>query len=73
MEQKGLIERISVEQDARLKKIVLTEKAIDVHKRITNEIESREERLRTGLSKEELNTFFKVMQKFSANMEEEND
>ena len=38
MEQKGLVERISVKSDARLKKIVLTEKAVDIHNKITEEI-----------------------------------
>lgn len=73
MEQKGYIERVSVENDARLKKIVLTEKAIEIHHKITNEIENREERLRKGVTDEELKVFFDVIQKFSNNMEEEND
>ena len=33
MEKNGLICRVSVESDARLKKIVLTEKAITIHKK----------------------------------------
>lgn len=73
MEQKGYIERVSVENDARLKKIVLTKKAIEIHQKITRDIELREERLRKGVSAEELKTFFEVMMKFSNNMEEEND
>ncbi len=73
MEQKGFIERVSVENDARLKKIVLTEKAVDIHKRITREIENREKRMRNGIADEELKIFFKVIQKVTANMEEQND
>lgn len=73
MEQKGLIERISVDTDARLKKIVLTEKAIEIHKKIVKEIEEREERLRVGVTNAELETFFNVMKKLSANMEDNND
>ena len=73
MEQKGFIERVSVENDARLKKIVLTEKAVDIHKRITKEIENREKRMRNGIAEQELKIFFKVMQKVTANMEEQND
>ena len=73
MEQKGFIERVSVENDARLKKIVLTEKAIEIHQKITKEIEIRENRLRKGVSEEELKVFFDVISKFSNNMEEEND
>lgn len=73
MEQKGLIERISVESDARLKKIVLTEKAIEIHKKIIEKISEREKRLRQDISKDDLETFFKVMKKLSANMEDSND
>ncbi len=73
MEQKGFIERISVENDARLKKIVLTEKAINQHNIIMNDIIKREKRLKNGISSEELEIFFKVMKKLTANMEEEND
>lgn len=70
MEQKGFISRVSVENDARLKKIVLTEKAVDIHKKILREIEEREKRLRENVSEEELKVFFECMQKFCANMED---
>lgn len=73
MEQKGLIQRISVETDARLKKIVLTDKAIEIHKKVILEIEEREKRLKSGISDEELKVFFSVMKKLSANMEDKND
>ena len=73
MEQKGLIERLSVESDARLKKIVLTNKAIEIHHKITEEIEHRELRLRQGIEPEDLEIFFKVMKQLSLNMEEHND
>ena len=73
MEQKGFITRVNVESDARLKKIVLTEKAIEVHKKVIKDIEDREKRLKKGISNKEINTFFSVMEKLSANMEETND
>ena len=73
MEQKGFIERQSVENDARLKKIVLTEKAIKQHNIIMNDIIKREERLKSGISEEELNVFFEVMKKLTENMEANND
>ncbi len=73
MEQKGLIERISVESDARLKKIVLTEKAFEIHRKIMLEIEEREQRLRKNISEDELTAFFNVMKKLSANMEDKDD
>ena len=73
MEQKGFIERVSVENDARLKKILLTNKAIENHEIIIKSIEKREERLKKGISDGELETFFNVMKKLTANLEEKND
>ena len=73
MEQNGFIKRVSVESDARLKKIVLTEKAIDIHKAVLNTINKREERLRKGLTEEEIAAFLKTADHLIANMEESND
>lgn len=73
MEKNGLIRRVSVENDARLKKIILTDKAIEIHKEITNDINRREKRLAEGISKEELDIFFKVANKIRNNLEEKND
>lgn len=73
MEQKGYIERIPVENDARLKKIILTESALELHKKVLTEIENREKRLRKNISSKELEIFFSTMEKLCENMEEEND
>ena len=42
MEKNGIITRESVDYDARLKKIVLTEKAIEIHKKAVKNIEKIE-------------------------------
>lgn len=73
MEQNGFIERVSVESDARLKKIVLTQKAIDIHTTVLDSINKREARMREGLSEEEIDTFLTTLSKITANMEEKND
>ncbi len=73
MEQKGFIKRQSVESDARLKKIVLTDKAIENHEKIMKSIKYREERLRNGINDDDLKVFFNVMKKLTANMEDQND
>ena len=73
MEQNGFITRESVKSDARLKKIVLTEKAINVHKSVLKNINRREERLRRNLSTGEIETFLKITDKLIKNMEERND
>ena len=73
MEKNGLVIRVPVETDARMKKIVLTEKAIDIHKKIIKDIKDREKRLTQGVTKEELDIFFSVTNRIKANLEENND
>lgn len=73
MEQNGFIERISVPNDARLKKIVLTKKAIDIHTAVMESINKREKRLRKGLTAEEIDLFLHILSKVTANMEDQND
>ena len=68
-----MIERVRVAEDARLKRIVLTDRAIQLHKMIIEDMEQREKRLRKGLTDEELASFFYVMEKIKANLEEQND
>lgn len=70
MEAKGLIERVSVPKDARLKKIVLTGKAINIYKQIEKNIMDFEKQLSRGLSEEEMETFFRILDKIKNNMEE---
>ncbi|MEE1006710.1 MAG: MarR family transcriptional regulator [Acutalibacteraceae bacterium] len=70
MEKNGFIVRKSVDSDARLKKIVLTEKAVMVHNFIAEDIKKREEKLRKGLTDEEIKAFFSVAQKIKSNIEE---
>ena len=69
MEKNGFITRESVANDARLKKIVLTEKAVRLHNCIAEDIEKRENKLRKGLTDEEIEAFFSIIQKLKANME----
>ena len=73
MEQKDLIKRVSVESDARLKKIILTEKATKHHELILKDIKRREDILRRGLSSEEIAQFIKTISRITENLEEEND
>ncbi len=69
MEKNGLITRENVSYDARLKKIVLTEKAIEIHKKAIKNIEMIENTLKKGITEEELNTFYSVIDKIKANLE----
>lgn len=63
MEQNGLILRESVDYDARLKKITLTDKALDLHERIKEDFAALETKLRASLNEEEVDCFFTVLSK----------
>lgn len=65
MEKNGLIERVSVCEDARLKKIILTDKGIEVHKSVYKEIEIIESIIYDSLSKEELELFSEILERLS--------
>lgn len=69
MEKNGYIKRVSVKSDARLKKIVLTEKAVKMHCIIAADIKRIEDKMRNGISEEELEIFFAVTEKIKSNLE----
>ena len=70
MEKNGLIVRESVSYDNRLKKIVLTEKALKYKGQVVDDLTRLEETLVQGISQEELNTFFHVIRKMTDNLSE---
>lgn len=72
MEKNELITRESVPYDARLKKIILTEKAIKMHMIIDSDIERLEKQLASGLTTEELTAFFQTLDKIKKNCDCEN-
>lgn len=69
MEKNGLITRESHVGDARLKKITLTQKSIEIQKNIENEIKKVEDSLKNNLTKEEIDKFMEIVQKMSKNLE----
>ncbi len=69
MEKNDLIKRESVPNDARLKKIVLTRKALEIHSVVNEASERFETAMKEGISEEELEIFFTVLQKINSNIE----
>lgn len=69
MEENGLIVRESVPEDARLKRIVLTEKAISLHQSVEQEQMRLEQILTDGISPEELAQFQKTLNIMCQNLE----
>ncbi len=69
MEKNGLLTREAVENDARLKKLILTPKAVAHHQAIMRMIQKNEEQLSRGLTQEEIDTFFALTDKIKKNLE----
>lgn len=70
LEKNGYISRVSVDEDARLKKILLTEKGIGIHEGLRKSIFEVEEALSTVYTTEELNELFYLLDKLRAVLEE---
>ena len=68
MERKGYIARESVEHDARLMKVVLTEKGIRNQEMLEDLVESLDTRLVDGITDEELYVFYSVIEKLKRNL-----
>ncbi len=68
MEKNDLVQRVASKQDARCKKIVLTEKSICVNSIICKKIKETEDKLRKDISEEELEVFLRAIKKMIANI-----
>lgn len=73
MEQKGLIIRESVETDARLKRICLTDISYQIADEIKSDLENLEAKIGKGITTEDSEVFFKVLQKIKDNLESDRD
>lgn len=70
-EKAGYIKRVSVNHDARLKKIVLTEKGEKFRADSVNNIRALEEMAMANISEEEREAFFQTLQKICKNLGDE--
>lgn len=71
MEKAGFIERHSVDGDGRLKRVALTQKSLDIHGSIECELSKIEIKLREGMSEDDLDTPFRLLDKIKNNVEKE--
>mgnify|MGYP004529002207 CR=1 FL=1 len=69
MEKNGLIIRCSVKQDARLKCILLTDKAREYSLRIRQNVEQTEQLLRKGMSEAEADELLRLLRLARTNLE----
>lgn len=70
MERNGLITRTSVKQDARLKKLCLTERSIEFSRHARQHVDQMELLLRKGMTEEEFQTFMALLRRVRHNLEE---
>ena len=68
LEQKGYLIRVASTEDARLKRILLTEKAIEHHNLIEEQIRIFNRELEAGLTEEEKATFLCILDKMMQNL-----
>ena len=70
MEKNGLLVRSPVSNDARLKKLELTDKAIAMHEEFERRAKELDELASKGISKEELDSFIETANKMINNLSE---
>lgn len=70
MEKDGLICRESVERDGRLKRLILTDKAIEVNCHIERHLNEVDEKVIRGISEEEMEIFYSLLDRMKKNLEE---
>lgn len=68
LESKGYVRRECARQDARLKRIIPTRKAVLLRDELLSAIERTEGRIREGVEEEDLEVFFKVLKHISSNL-----
>lgn len=70
MERNGLIVRRALDKDARLKRILMTEDAMQDHRRIEEHMDMVEQRMTQGLSAEEVAKLHRMLEMVLENLEE---
>lgn len=68
MEKNGYITRVSVPQDARMKKIVITDKGREACERMRERLQRFEMLFQDGISEEDMEVFLRVMRRMEENI-----
>lgn len=68
MTKRKMIERVPVDYDARLKKIVLTPKSCEFHDWVSSTMKELHQELVDGLTQEEIETYIKLTDKLIENL-----
>ncbi|MCR5795382.1 MAG: MarR family transcriptional regulator [Solobacterium sp.] len=73
LEKNGYLERVSVESDARLKKLVLTEKALQLEAKICENTDHNESVFLNGFREEEKEFLFAALERIRMNIRKETE
>ena len=73
MEKKQLIRRESVERDARLKKLLLTDKGREADGRVQAMLAWMEQSLLEGITQEEQDSFYRMLDKLQVNLKRQKE
>ena len=73
MEKNNIIKRVSVKEDARVKEIIITDRAREENKKIQEKFREVESIIAKDIDKEDLNTFLSVTKQIKRNLKEGND
>lgn len=73
MEKKQLIRRESVERDARLKKLVLTDKGREADEKVQTMLDWMERTLLEGITQEEQDGFYRMLDKLQMNLKRQKE
>lgn len=71
LEDKGFVRRESVDCDARLKKLVLTEEGMKIQRDVCRELDDFDEKLISVLTEDEQKTLFELLGKIKESLEKE--
>ena len=69
LEKKGFINREFVAHDARLKKVTLTQKGMDSHRKIEEQITCQNRKMTEGVNPQDLQIFLQVAAQIRMNLE----
>lgn len=73
MERNNIIKKIEVQEDARVKQIIFTDKAICKEKEMQERFRKIESRLERDISRKDLEIFLKVIRQIKKNLREGNE
>ena len=68
MEKEGLITRVPLERDGRLKQLCLTDKGLALDEKARNNVERLEEAMRKGFTEEEFSIFSDLLERVTQNI-----